>query len=106
MTNKEAAELLQGIAERRLMVHNDSISRKGVLKFLKDMEAVVPDDDLISSAVKVTIECARRFVTSMPPVYDWSLDNSNRCVCCGELIPEGRQVCPSCERKASENRAY
>ena len=21
-----------------------------------------------------------------------------RCVCCGEVIPEGRQVCPSCER--------
>lgn len=21
----------------------------------------------------------------------------NRCVCCGEIIPEGRQVCPNCE---------
>ena len=21
----------------------------------------------------------------------------NRCVCCGEVIPEGRQVCPACE---------
>ena len=20
----------------------------------------------------------------------------NRCVCCGEIIPEGRQVCPNC----------
>ncbi len=27
---------------------------------------------------------------------------SDRCVCCGEIIPEGRQVCPSCERKANE----
>lgn len=24
----------------------------------------------------------------------------NRCVCCGELIPEGRQVCPLCEEIA------
>jgi hypothetical protein len=23
----------------------------------------------------------------------------NRCVCCGVIIPEGRQVCPSCEKK-------
>lgn len=23
----------------------------------------------------------------------------NRCVCCGEVIPEGWQVCPSCEKK-------
>lgn len=22
--------------------------------------------------------------------------NENRCVCCGEIIPEGRQVCPNC----------
>ena len=22
----------------------------------------------------------------------------NRCVCCGEVIPEGRQVCPQCEK--------
>jgi hypothetical protein len=24
----------------------------------------------------------------------------DRCVCCGEVIPEGRQVCPICEIKA------
>lgn len=23
----------------------------------------------------------------------------NKCVCCNEIIPEGRQVCPNCERK-------
>lgn len=27
--------------------------------------------------------------------------NNNRCVCCGAIIPEGRQVCPTCEKKAS-----
>jgi hypothetical protein len=24
---------------------------------------------------------------------------TDRCVCCGSVIPEGRQVCPSCEAK-------
>ena len=24
-------------------------------------------------------------------------ENADRCVCCGEVIPEGRQVCPACE---------
>ena len=24
---------------------------------------------------------------------------TDRCVCCGEIIPEGRQVCPTCEQK-------
>lgn len=22
-----------------------------------------------------------------------------RCICCGEIIPEGRQVCPNCEKE-------
>ena len=26
----------------------------------------------------------------------------NTCVSCGEIIPEGRQVCPICENKANE----
>ena len=24
--------------------------------------------------------------------------NAEKCVCCGAVIPEGRQVCPSCEK--------
>lgn len=24
--------------------------------------------------------------------------NDDRCVCCGEIIPEGRWVCPQCEK--------
>ena len=23
--------------------------------------------------------------------------DADRCVCCGEIVPEGRQVCPRCE---------
>ena len=26
--------------------------------------------------------------------------NDNRCVCCGRVIPEGRQVCQICEKNA------
>ena len=28
--------------------------------------------------------------------------NNNRCICCGEIIPEGRQVCYICEHKIME----
>jgi len=28
------------------------------------------------------------------------------CVCCGEVIPEGRQVCPDCEWKARQRKDY
>lgn len=26
-------------------------------------------------------------------------DTENTCVCCGAIIPEGRQVCPNCEEE-------
>ena len=25
----------------------------------------------------------------------------NRCVCCGEIIPEGRQICYKCEKEVN-----
>lgn len=30
--------------------------------------------------------------------------SEERCVCCGAVIPEGRMVCPECERKAKEGK--
>jgi hypothetical protein len=29
----------------------------------------------------------------------------DRCVCCGEIIPEGRQVCPACSEDAGRGAA-
>lgn len=34
------------------------------------------------------------------------LFNAERCVCCGEIIPDGRQVCPSCEDKISQQPTF
>ena len=31
--------------------------------------------------------------------------NDNRCVWCGRVIPEGRQVCPICEKNAGKRDA-
>lgn len=41
----------------------------------------------ICTALDMAIECLMR-------------KNANKCVCCGDVIPEGRQVCLICERKA------
>lgn len=29
---------------------------------------------------------------------------ADTCVCCGEIIPEGRQVCHRCERRAEDGK--
>ena len=31
--------------------------------------------------------------------------DAERCVMCGEIIPEGRQVCPVCEKNGGPSRA-
>jgi RNA polymerase subunit RPABC4/transcription elongation factor Spt4 len=28
----------------------------------------------------------------------------NTCVCCGTVIPEGRMVCPTCERQQTKDK--
>ena len=51
--------------------------------------------------------CDECVLKSCPHVSPEQLDNmkkdippsENTCVCCGEVIPEGRQVCPSCMEK-------
>ena len=35
-------------------------------------------------------------------LIDGHIDKVERCVMCGKIIPEGRQVCFSCERQTSE----
>lgn len=32
------------------------------------------------------------------------MTDADRCVCCGEIVPEGRMVCPQCEYKAKESK--
>ena len=35
-------------------------------------------------------------------LIDGHIDNSEHCVCCGEVIPEGVQYCPQCGRILKE----
>ena len=35
-------------------------------------------------------------------LIDGHLDNAEHCVCCGQVIPEGRQVCIICGMKAEK----
>lgn len=35
-------------------------------------------------------------------LIDGHIDDVNRCVCCGDIIPEGMMVCPICLNKLEE----
>lgn len=32
--------------------------------------------------------------------------NEDRCVCCGDIIPEGRHICPQCETKTKQEKIF
>lgn len=39
-------------------------------------------------------------------LYFWQDLNVNVCVCCGRVIPEGRQVCIACEQESVNENGY
>ena len=53
------------------------------------------DGDVIKS-MKRAGDSAKNVTESLRNVID-AFENADRCVCCGKIVPEGRQVCPGCE---------
>ena len=53
-------------------------------------------DGKVIKPMKRTGDSAERAAESLVDVID-AFENADRCVCCGEIVPEGRQVCPGCE---------
>lgn len=42
-----------------------------------------------------------KYVAEVMAVREFGKDNT--CVCCGDVIPEGRQVCLDCEKRSVKN---
>lgn len=53
-------------------------------------------DGGIIKPMKRAGDSAKKAAESLVDVID-AFENADRCVCCGEIVPEGRQVCPGCE---------
>lgn len=59
----------------------------------------------ISEACKIIVDTFNKTwasisqsLRSYPQYQPLSVDKVDRCVCCDTIIPEGRQICPNCER--------
>lgn len=66
----------------------------------------IPDAELLGVAsyehfIKLAIKRGRITGVDNGDEYAayFSPDNAEHCICCGEVIPEGRQVCPYCEQE-------
>lgn len=69
---------------------------------------VVWKDDLADALLKLSKENIEKIYSKLQGhgttyVKKWIKEyynigeNDNKCLCCGAIIPEGRQVCPNCE---------
>lgn len=56
---------------------------------LLEMHGIQTEDGKLERDTRETLEDIRQIAGT----------DENRCVCCGRVIPEGRQVCPLCERR-------
>ena len=56
---------------------------------LLEMHGIQTEDGKLERDTQETLEDIRQIAGA----------DENRCVCCGRVIPEGRQVCPLCERR-------
>ena len=55
-----------------------------------------------SEGMQAEIEYAKAHGITIRDGYKAENNGSERCACCDESIPEGRQVCPMCEAKGDE----
>lgn len=53
-------------------------------------------DGGIIKPMKRAGDSAKKAAESLGEVIN-AFENADRCVCCGDIVPEGRQVCPGCE---------
>lgn len=70
---------------------------------IKQNKAVFTEIQTVKSLAE-NVACEAIQVAAMCDKYDLSLagENVDRCIECGEIIPEGRQVCPMCESGGSD----
>lgn len=81
MTIDEAIEQLEDLKEDRMLF----------ARFDEPDGAFAQDAKAIDIALKALKEIQNIKFYKVPAEID-------TCVCCGDIIPEGRQVCPKCEK--------
>ena len=57
--------------------------------------------DVATEAIQIAAVCDK-YNLSLADRLEWS-QNAEHCVSCGAVIPEGRMVCPACDKKVEIN---
>lgn len=65
----------------------------------------VKETRTFGDVITIVAKDGEKTTTHISNIVIWEEpENVDRCVFCGEVIPEGRQVCPKCEASAEERK--
>ena len=95
------------LIQNTIQLRRQEVLFKEQLGQLADTEVTKEDFDTQRKAYRLIVEFLERKCENdtkcTDPEVGGAETNEDRCVCCGEIIPEGRMVCPLCLVKTKEN---
>ena len=88
------------LIQNAVQLHKQNVLFKKQLGSIED----VTQEDFQNQrrAYKLQIEYLEKKLGYVPLVLG-GVHSENHCICCGEIIPEGRMVCPNCLVTVKEN---
>ena len=75
------------------VIHDDYSEESGNPKHNKCGYPVFPNDHINPNELNGPVIIVQKGKTK-----------AEKCACCGAIIPEGRQVCPQCERRVEDGK--
>jgi hypothetical protein len=91
------------LIQNAVQLHRQNVLFKKQLGDLADMELTEKDFEAQKKAYRLIVEYLEKKLGYVPPVLG-GVHGEDRCVCCGNVIPEGRMVCPNCLVTVGEDK--
>jgi len=97
---KMQSENVQLKARQNYWIWEEPNETNNLNSMAKDLKVLIPASKLQEMQLKLeTMKMQRDMTVIMKRCREYipkQYDNSNRCLMCGEQVPEGREVCPIC----------
>ena len=80
------------------MIEGLAAACEALLAVVKHLEGKLAQLEALDEADRAALDAARKSYVDTIGAEEVPDDvGGDRCVCCGEVVPEGRMVCPVCE---------
>lgn len=91
----------------RFQIRCRKCRKRGKVVYDYDEDALRKEIERWNTSVKTDIKTVEKCELNREQIikaFEVEGHNENRCVCCGDIIPEGRMICPICERESNPQK--